>query len=134
DGLGLIYGMGHAIYSISDPRAKLLKEFVTILAKEKGCEKELELYQRIERIAPEVIATKRKSAVKVCINVDYYSGFLYRMLNIPEDLYTPLFAIARASGWCAHRLEELISSGKIIRPAYVSNAKQRDYVAIDKRD
>lgn len=133
DGLGLIYGMGHAIYSISDPRAKLLKEFVTILAKEKGCEKELELYQRIERIAPEVIATKRKSPVKVCINVDYYSGFLYRMLGIPEDLYTPLFAIARASGWCAHRIEELVSSGKIIRPAYVSNAKDREYVTISKR-
>ncbi|MCQ2079953.1 MAG: citrate synthase [archaeon] len=133
DGQKLIYGMGHAIYSLSDPRAKLLKEYVTILAKEKGWEKELELYERIERIAPDMLSAKRKIPFKTCINVDYYSGFLYRMLNIPEDLYTPLFAIARASGWCAHRIEEIVSSGKIIRPAYVSNAKARDYVMLEKR-
>ena len=131
DGMGLIYGMGHAVYSISDPRAKLLKEYVQRLAKEKGWNDELALYERIERIAPKVISTKRKAPV--CINVDYYSGFLYRMLGIPEELYTPLFAIARASGWSAHRIEELISSGKIIRPAYVSNAKDRQYVPIEKR-
>ncbi|MBO4503146.1 MAG: hypothetical protein J5707_05830, partial [Candidatus Methanomethylophilus sp.] len=131
DRMGLIYGMGHAVYSISDPRAKLLKEYVQRLAKEKGWNDELALYERIERIAPKVISTKRKAPV--CINVDYYSGFLYRMLGIPEELYTPLFAIARASGWSAHRIEELISSGKIIRPAYVSNAKDREYIPIEKR-
>ncbi|MBO4502706.1 MAG: citrate synthase [Candidatus Methanomethylophilus sp.] len=131
DRMGLIYGMGHAVYSISDPRAKLLKEFVQRLAKEKGMDEELALYERIERIGPKVISSKRKAPV--CINVDYYSGFLYRMLGIPEELYTPLFAIARASGWSAHRIEELISSGKIIRPAYISNAKDREYIPIEKR-
>ena len=133
DRQGLIYGMGHAVYSISDPRAQQLKQFVYKMAKEKGCDAELDLYERVARIAPDVIATKRKSPIKVCVNVDYYSGFLYRMLGIPEELYTPLFAIARASGWSAHRIEELISSGKIIRPAYVSNAKDRPYVPIEKR-
>lgn len=133
DGQGLIYGMGHAVYSISDPRAKLFKEFVRRLAVEKGLEKEFAFYETVARIAPDVIATKRKSPVKVCVNVDYYSGFLYRMLGIPEELFTPIFAIARASGWSAHRIEELVSSGKIIRPAYVSIAKERQYVDIDKR-
>ncbi|MBO5519183.1 MAG: citrate synthase [Candidatus Methanomethylophilus sp.] len=133
DRQGLIYGMGHAVYSISDPRAQQLKQFVYKMAKEKGCDAELDLYERVARIAPDVIATKRKSPIKVCVNVDYYSGFLYRMLGIPEELYTPLFAIARASGWSAHRIEELVSSGKIIRPAYVSIAKEREYVPLEKR-
>ena len=133
DRQGLIYGMGHAVYSISDPRAQQLKQFVYKMAKEKGCDTELDLYERVARIAPDVIATKRKSPIKVCVNVDYYSGFLYRMLGIPEELYTPLFAIARASGWSAHRIEELVSSGKIIRPAYVSIAKEREYVPLEKR-
>jgi citrate synthase len=133
DRQGLIYGMGHAVYSISDPRAQQLKQFVYKMAREKGCDAELDLYERVARIAPDVIATKRKSPIKVCVNVDYYSGFLYRMLGIPEELYTPLFAIARASGWSAHRIEELVSSGKIIRPAYVSIAKEREYVPLEKR-
>ena len=133
DRQGLIYGMGHAVYSISDPRAQQLKQFVYKMAKEKGCDAELDLYERVARIAPDVIATKRKSPIKVCVNVDYYSGFLYRMLGIPEELYTPLFAIARASGWSAHRIEELVSSGKIIRPAYVSIAKEREYIPLEKR-
>ena len=133
DRQGLIYGMGHAVYSISDPRAQQLKQFVYKMAKEKGCDAELDLYERVARLAPDVIATKRKSPIKVCVNVDYYSGFLYRMLGIPEELYTPLFAIARASGWSAHRIEELVSSGKIIRPAYVSIAKEREYVPLEKR-
>ncbi len=131
DGLGLIYGMGHAVYSISDPRAKLLGEFARRLAKEKGKEEELALYDRIAKIAPRVISQKRKAPT--CVNVDYYSGFIYRMLGIPEELYTPLFAIARVPGWSAHRIEELVSSGKIIRPAYVSNAKDREYVPMEKR-
>ena len=131
DGMGLIYGMGHAVYSISDPRAKLLKEYAIKLAHEKGWEDELALYERIARIGPKVISQKRKAPV--CVNVDYYSGFIYRMLGIPEELYTPLFAIARVPGWSAHRIEELVSSGKIIRPAYVSNAKDRDYIPMEKR-
>ncbi len=134
DHQGLIYGMGHAVYSISDPRAILLKKFAQSIAIEKGMEKEFAFYETVARIAPEVIATKRKSPIKVCINVDYYSGFLYRMLGIPEELFTPLFAIARVSGWSAHRIEELISSGKIIRPAFVSIAQERPYVDISKRD
>lgn len=134
DGQGLIYGFGHAIYSISDPRAMLLQDFVYSVAQKKGFEKELDLYKRVARIAPKLIASRRANHMVPCINVDYYSGFLYRMLGIPEELFTPLFAVARVSGWCAHRIEELISSGKIIRPAYVSIAKARDYVPIDKRD
>lgn len=133
DGQGLIYGMGHAVYSISDPRAILLRDFVRRLAKEKGWDEELALYETVAELGPEIIATKRKSPVKVCVNVDYYSGLLYRMLNIPEELYTPLFAIARTSGWSAHRIEELISSGKIIRPAYVSIAADKEYIPVDKR-
>lgn len=131
DGMGLIYGMGHAVYSISDPRAKLLREYAHKLAHEKGWEDELALYERIAKIGPKVISQKRKAPV--CVNVDYYSGLIYRMLGIPEELYTPLFAIARAPGWSAHRIEELVSSGKIIRPAYVSNAKDREYVPMEKR-
>ncbi len=131
DGMKLIYGMGHAVYSISDPRAKLLKECAHRLAHEKGWDEDLALYERVASIAPRVISQKRKAPV--CVNVDYYSGFIYRMLGIPEELYTPLFAIARVPGWSAHRIEELVSSGKIIRPAYVSNAKDRDYVPMEKR-
>ncbi|MCQ2070613.1 MAG: citrate synthase [archaeon] len=133
DKQGLIYGMGHAVYSISDPRAKLLKSYVRDLSDEKGWGKEFRLYETIEKIAPKIIAQKRKGRVDVCINVDYYSGLLYKMLGIPEELYTPLFAIARSAGWSAHRIEEIISSGKIIRPAYVSNAKDREYIPIEER-
>ena len=122
DNSGLIYGMGHAIYSVSDPREQILKQFVRKLAKEKGeaAEKELALYEAVEKLAPEVIADRRKIYKGVIPNVDFYSGFVYDMLGIPRELYTPLFAIARIAGWSAHRLEELVSGGKIIRPAYMS--------------
>ena len=133
DGAGLVYGMGHAIYSISDPRAKALEGFVQKLAEEKGLQEEYELYSLIERIAPEEIKKKRQSAREVSANVDFYSGFVYRMLGLPEQLYTPIFAIARISGWSAHRLEELVSGGKIIRPAYANVAQAKEYVPIKQR-
>lgn len=126
DHKGLIYGMGHAVYSVSDPRERIFKSFVTELAEEKGREKDLALYNRIEKIAPEVIAERRHIYKGVSPNVDFYSGFVYNMLGIPEELYTPLFAIARIAGWSAHRLEELVGNGKIIRPAYLSVMKERD--------
>lgn len=125
DRKGLIYGMGHAVYSISDPRERIFKNFVTQLAAEKNKEKELALYSQIEKLAPEVIAAKRHIYKGVSPNVDFYSGFVYDMLGIPRELYTPLFAIARISGWSAHRLEELVENGKIMRPAYVSVMKER---------
>lgn len=133
DGAGLIYGMGHAIYSISDPRAKALEGFVKKLADEKGCQEEYALYSLVEKIAPEEIKKKRQSAREVSANVDFYSGFVYRMLGLPEQLYTPIFAIARISGWSAHRLEELVSGGKIIRPAYANVATPQEYVPINNR-
>ena len=120
DGKGLIYGMGHAIYSVSDPRERILKEFVKKLAKEKGMMHDFALYEKVEKIAPEVIAEKRRIYKGVCANVDFYSGFVYKMLGIPEELYTPIFAIARIVGWSAHRMEEIIGAGKIIRPAYTA--------------
>ena len=118
DKTGLIYGMGHAVYTISDPREKILKSYAQKLASEKGLDDEFALYDRVERIAGEEIMTHRKMLKPVCANVDFYSGFVYTMLNIPEELFTPLFAIARITGWSAHRLEELLNAGKIIRPAY----------------
>lgn len=124
DKKGLIYGMGHAVYSVSDPRERIFKAFVTRLAAEKGMERELGLYNRIEKLAPEVIAERRKIYKGVSPNVDFYSGFVYKMLNIPLELYTPIFAIARIAGWSAHRLEEIVGAGKIIRPAYVSVMKE----------
>ncbi len=120
DRKGLIYGMGHAVYSISDPRERIFKDFVTRLAKEKHKTKELALYNQIEKLAPQVIAEKRHIYKGVSPNVDFYSGFVYSMLGIPKELYTPLFAIARISGWSAHRLEEIVENGKIMRPAYIS--------------
>ena len=125
DGKGLIYGMGHAVYSISDPREQVFKSFVIRLAEEKGRCDELLLYNNIEKIAPEVIAAERKIYKGVSPNVDFYSGFVYSMLGIPVELYTPLFAIARIVGWSAHRLEEMVGNGKIIRPAYMSIMKER---------
>ena len=119
DNSGLICGVGHAVYSISDPRAVLFKKFVAQLAASKGLEKEFALLDKIERLAPEVIAHERKMYKGVSINVDFYSGFVYQMLRIPEELYTPLFAISRIAGWSAHRIEELVNAGKIIRPAKV---------------
>lgn len=125
DKKGLIYGMGHAVYSISDPRERIFKDFVTKLAVEKGAEKELALYNQIEKLAPQVIAKKRHIYKGVSPNVDFYSGFVYNMLGIPKELYTPLFAIARIAGWSAHRLEEIVEAGKIMRPAYISVMEER---------
>lgn len=134
DKAGLIYGMGHAVYSISDPRAKIFKKYAEVLAKDKGRMKDFELYSRIERIAPPLICERKHAFTGVSANVDFYSGFIYNMLGIPEELYTPLFAMARVVGWSAHRIEELVNSGKIIRPAYQSVMSEREYVPLDKRE
>jgi len=131
DRSGLIYGIGHAVYSLSDPRAEILKGFVGSLAKEKGKEEELELYHTVERLAIELLGGKRNRPISA--NVDFYSGFVYNMLGLPIELYTPIFAIARIAGWSAHRIEELTSTGKIIRPAYKNVAKHTEYIPIDKR-
>ncbi|HPF19774.1 MAG TPA: citrate/2-methylcitrate synthase [Syntrophomonas sp.] len=133
DHKGLIYGMGHAVYSISDPRALVFKGFVEKLANAKGRKSDFELYAMIEKTAPEVIAQERQIYKGVSANVDFYSGFVYSMLDIPLELYTPLFAMARIVGWSAHRLEELINADKIIRPAYQSNVTFKDYVGLDAR-
>lgn len=133
DKAGLIYGMGHAVYSISDPRARVLKGYVEKLSAEKGYMKEYNLYAMVERLAPAVIAQERQIYKGVSANVDFYSGFVYRMLDLPLELYTPIFAIARISGWSAHRIEELINVGKIIRPAYKNVAKHIDYQTLDNR-
>jgi citrate synthase len=133
DQKGLIYGMGHAVYSISDPRANILKGFVESLSVEKGKEKEFALYSMVERLAPQVIAKERQIYKGVSANVDFYSGFVYSMLELPYELYTPIFAIARIAGWSAHRLEELINDGKIIRPAYKAVAKHQSYVPLTER-
>ena len=133
DRAGLIYGMGHAVYSISDPRAKIFKNFVQKLAKAKHRDKTFALYDKIERLAPEVIAEKRHIYKGVSANVDFYSGFVYDMLNIPTELYTPIFAVARIAGWSAHRIEELTNEGKIIRPAYKSVGEHKQYVPMKNR-
>lgn len=130
DKAGLIYGMGHAVYSISDPRANVLKSYVEKLAKEKGRNEEYNLYSKVERLAAEVIAKERQIYKGVSANIDFYSGFVYSMLDLPIELYTPIFAIARISGWSAHRVEELINAGKIIRPAYKSVAAPKEYIPI----
>lgn len=133
DKSGLIYGMGHAVYSISDPRARVLKKFVKDLSIEKGMEKEYELYKLVERLAPEVIGEKRKIYKGVSANIDFYSGLIYRMLGLPAELYTPIFAIARVSGWSAHRIEELLNKNKIIRPAYMAVAERKSYLKMSDR-
>ena len=133
DKKGLIYGMGHAIYSVSDPRADIFKSFVEKLAVEKGCQKEYNLYAKVEKMAPEIIAQKRKMYKGVNANVDFYSGLVYSMLGIPEQLYTPIFATARIVGWSAHRLEEMKNVDKIIRPAYKPLAPHREYVKMEDR-
>ena len=133
DRSGLIYGIGHAVYSLSDPRAELFKGFAEELALEKGYEKEFRLYQRVERIAPQVISESRRMYKGVSANIDFYSGLVYKMLDIPEELYTPLFAVARVVGWSAHRLEEIINEGKIIRPAYKSIAPRKQYTHMQDR-
>ena len=133
DHSGLIYGMGHAVYSVSDPRAQVFKGFVKKLAAEKGRKKEFNLYERIEKISQELICQKRRIIKGVSANVDFYSGFVYNMLGLPVELFTPMFAVARMSGWSAHRLEELLNAGKIIRPAYVSTNGRNPYVALNDR-
>ena len=133
DKSGLIYGMGHAIYTLSDPRKVILKDCVRQLAEEKGRMAEFGLYDSVERISAELITRSRRVFKPVCANVDFYSGFLYTMLGIPEELFTPMFAIARISGWSAHRLEELVNKGKIIRPAYKYVGVHKEYVPMEDR-
>ncbi|MFP4697726.1 MAG: citrate/2-methylcitrate synthase [Eubacteriales bacterium] len=133
DRTGLIYGIGHAVYSISDPRARIFKKHVQELAKDKDLEDEFKLFSLVEALAPEVISKKRKMYKGVSANVDFYSGFVYRMLGIPESLYTPIFAMSRIVGWSAHRIEEIVNRGKIIRPAYKSISDRREYFSIEKR-
>lgn len=134
DHTGLIYGVGHAVYSKSDPRAVIFKSFVEKLSEEKGLHNEFALYSLVERLAPEIISRERPIYKGVNINVDFYSGFVYHMLNLPMELYTPIFAIARIVGWSAHRMEELANNGKIIRPAYKTICTEREYIQIDKRE
>ena len=133
DGSGLIYGMGHAIYTISDPREVLLKAKAKKLAKEKGCLEEFALYDLIEKLSPGIIQEIHHSDKNICANVDMYSGLVYSMLNIPRELFTPIFAISRIAGWSAHRIEEIVSGGRIYRPAYKNVSKERDYVPILER-
>ncbi len=133
DKTGLIYGMGHAVYSLSDPRAEIFKHFAKKLSEEKGKEDEFELYARVAKLGAEVISEKRRIYKGVSPNIDFYSGLAYSMLNIPEELFTPMFAVARISGWSAHRIEELINCNKIIRPAYKAVASETEYVAMNRR-
>ncbi len=134
DRSGLIYGMGHAIYSLSDPRAVLLKKFARKVAEKKGMLDEFELFETVERLTPELFHRITGQEKAMCANVDFYSGFVYQMMDIPPELYTPLFAIARVVGWCAHRIEEVFaSSGRIIRPAYKAVCPQRPYLPLDQR-
>jgi citrate synthase len=133
DHTGLIYGMGHAVYTISDPRELLLRDKAEELAKEKGCEEEYHLYNLIENIAPDVLMQMHGSDKKICPNVDFYSGFVYSMLNIPRELYTPIFAISRIAGWSAHRIEEIVAGGRIYRPAYKNVSEERAYIPIEDR-
>ncbi len=133
DRSGLIYGMGHAVYSLSDPRADILKSYIKALANEKNAQGEFELYEKIQRLAPEIIGKKRSIYKGVSCNIDFYSGFLYNMLGLPVELFTPIFAIARVVGWSAHRIEELSNNGKIIRPGYNAVCEYKEYVARDER-
>lgn len=133
DQSGLIYGIGHAVYSVSDPRAIILKEYAGKLAEAKGLSDEFNLYALVEKLAPEVISAKRKMYKGVSANVDFYSGFVYTMLDLPLELYTPIFAIARITGWSAHRIEEIVNAGKIIRPAYKSVAGRKVYTPLENR-
>ena len=133
DRTGLIYGMGHAVYTLSDPREVILKEYARRLAEEKGMMEEFALYDLVERLAGTQVMEHRQLFKPVCANVDFYSGFVYSMLGIPQELFTPLFAISRMPGWCAHRLEELINAGKIIRPAYKYVGHHTDFIPVDER-
>ena len=133
DRTGLVYGIGHAVYSVSDPRATVFRSFVKSLSEEKGLDREYRLYSAVERIAPQLIAGERKMYKGVSANIDFYSGFVYEMLGLPPELYTPLFAVARIAGWSAHRIEELVNAGKIIRPAYMSVQPRREYMPLSER-
>ena len=133
DGSGLIYGMGHAVYTLSDPRAILLKKYAYDLAEEKGFGPEFRLVEAVERLTPQVFLEEKGNDKAMCANVDMYSGLVYRALGIPEDLFTPLFAVARMAGWCAHRIEELTTGGRIIRPAYKAIARQKPYTPLSER-
>ena len=133
DRTGLIYGLGHAVYTISDPRAQMLRAKAEALAREKGREAEMRLFERVESLGPAIIKARHPRAEDVCANVDLYSGFVYDMLGIPKELYTPLFAVARCVSWCAHRMEELVNEGPIIRPAYKPIFHPREYVRLDDR-
>ena len=133
DRAGLIYGMGHAVYSLSDPRAEILRSYARKLSEEKGTLEEFELYEKVERLAPEIIAEKRKMYKGVSANVDFYSGMVYRMLGLPYELYTPIFAVARIAGWSAHRIEEIQNAGKIIRPAYINVKDEGRYIPMNER-
>ena len=133
DGSGLIYGMGHAVYTLSDPRAVILKEYARSLSEEKGRIEEFELYERVERIASELLTNRKKLHKPICCNVDFYSGFVYSMLGIPKQMFTPIFAISRIAGGSAHRIEELVNEGKIIRPAYKYVGHHREYVELEQR-
>ena len=133
DRAGLIYGMGHAVYSLSDPRADILRYYAEQLSIEKGLHEEFELYQMVEKMAPEIIAEKRKMYKGVSANVDFYSGMVYKMLGLPYELFTPIFAIARIAGWSAHRMEEIQNAGKIIRPAYINVKEETEYVSLKDR-
>ncbi len=133
DKTGLIYGMGHAVYTLSDPRAQLLKAKAFEMAESTGSTDEFLMYERIERMTPELFSEIKGGGKQLCANVDLYSGFVYSMMNIPEELYTPLFAVSRVASWCAHRMEEIVAGGKIIRPAYKSVTVKREYIPIEER-
>ena len=134
DKSGLIYGIGHPVYTSSDPRAVLLEKKARELADAKAMEEEFRLHERVARLASKVLQREKNLGSGLCANVDFYSGFVYRMLDIPEELYTPIFAIARIAGWAAHRIEEILSGGKIVRPAYRNVYLQRDYTPLNLRD
>ncbi len=133
DRSGLIYGMGHAVYTVSDPRAVILKQYAADLSQEKGLEEEFHLYETVEKIASELLRERKQLSKPICCNVDFYSGFVYSMLGIPQQLYTPIFAVSRISGWCAHRMEELVNEGKIIRPAYKYVGHHKAYHKLEDR-
>ena len=133
DHSGLIYGMGHAVYTLSDPRAVILKEKAQSLAKEKGYDRKLALYETVERLSPSAFQRVTGKSKVISANVDFYSGLIYEMLGIPEDLFTPMFAVSRIAGWCAHRIEELTTGGRIMRPAYRALPVDQTYVPLDER-
>lgn len=133
DKTGLIYGVGHAIYAYTDPRAQILSDCLKSLVDEKGSHEEYELFKKVAKYAPEIVASKNKVYKPLCLNIDFYSGYVYKLLNLPEELYTPIFAMSRIAGWSAHRLEELVNEGKIIRPAYENVCEHTDYTPLKER-